>query len=115
LALDEPPTAIVAASDLMAVGAIRAAAERGLSVPGDLSVVGFDDIMLAAHLQPGLTTLRQDKAGLGAAAARALLAMTSSPATEATTDGPADDPTPTTLPVQLVTRGTTAPAPGTGE
>src|SRR3954454_11920003 len=72
---DEPPTAIVAASDLMAVGAIRAAAERGLAVPRDLSVVGFDDILLAAHLQPGLTTLRQDKAGLGAAAARALLAL----------------------------------------
>jgi LacI family transcriptional regulator len=110
LALDEPPTAIVAASDLMAVGAIRAAAERGLSVPGDLSVVGFDDIMLAAHLQPGLTTLRQDKAGLGAAAARALLAMTSSPA-----NGSPEDPAPTTLPVQLVTRGTTAPPARVGE
>src|SRR4051794_34167713 len=109
LALDEPPTAIVAASDLMAVGAIRAAAERGLAVPGDLSVVGFDDIMLAAHLQPGLTTLRQDKAGLGAAAARALMAMTSGTGDES------EKPAPPILPVQLVTRGTPAPPPTTGE
>ena len=48
---------------------------RACSSPRDLSVIGFDDIMLAAHLQPGLTTLRQDKAGLGAAAARAVLAL----------------------------------------
>jgi LacI family transcriptional regulator len=102
LALDEPPTAIAASSDLMAVGALRAAAEAGLAVPRDLSVVGFDDIMLAEHLQPGLTTLRQDKAGLGTAAARALLALVEDQA------GPA---TPVTLPVELIVRGTTAPPP----
>jgi LacI family transcriptional regulator len=101
LALPEPPTAIVAASDLMAVGALRAAADAGLRVPDDLSVVGFDDIMLAAHLQPGLTTLRQDKTGLGIAAARALLERIS---------GTPDDPsTAVTLPIELVVRGTTAP------
>jgi LacI family transcriptional regulator len=106
LALPEPPTAIVAASDLMAVGALRAATEAGLVVPRDLSVIGFDDIMLAAHLQPGLTTLRQDKAGLGTAAARALLALVDGPpAAEAAA------PTPVTLPVELVVRGTTAPSP----
>jgi LacI family transcriptional regulator len=106
LALPEPPTAIVAASDFMAAGALRAAAEAGLSVPGDVSVVGFDDIMLAAHLQPGLTTLRQDKVGLGVAAARALL--------ELVDEGRAADaapPTPVTLPVDLIVRGTTAPPP----
>jgi LacI family transcriptional regulator len=102
LALPEPPTAIVAASDLMAVGALRAAAEAGLSVPRDLSVVGFDDILLAAHLQPGLTTLRQDKTGLGTAAARALMQRI---------DGVEDAPVATTLPVDLVARGTTAPPP----
>ena len=58
---------------MMALGAIRAAAERGLRVPDDLSVVGFDDMQLAAHVQPPLTTLRQDKEGLGAAAGEALL------------------------------------------
>jgi LacI family transcriptional regulator len=100
LALPEPPTAIVAASDLMAVGVLRAAAEAGLRVPDDLSVIGFDDIMLAAHLQPGLTTLRQDKTGLGAEAARALLERIS---------GAPDPPAAVTLPIELVVRGTTAP------
>ncbi|WCB91881.1 Catabolite control protein A [Baekduia alba] len=112
LELDEPPTAIVAASDLMAVGAIRAAAARGLAVPRDLSVVGFDDILLAAHLQPGLTTLRQDKAGLGTAAARALMAMNVD--ADPAADADANPAAPTILPVQLVTRGTTAPPPSAG-
>ncbi|HWT95285.1 MAG TPA: LacI family DNA-binding transcriptional regulator [Solirubrobacteraceae bacterium] len=98
---DERPTAIVAASDLMAVGVLRAAAERGLKVPHDLSVVGFDDIMLAAHLHPGLTTVRQDKAGLGSAAGRAVLHALEH-------DVPAG-PHVTTLDVELVVRGTTAP------
>ncbi len=106
LDLEEPPTAIVAASDLMAVGAIRAAAERDLLAPRDLSVIGFDDIMLAAHLQPGLTTLRQDKAGLGAAAARAVLALAG---TERGDGAGETAPEPTTLPVELVVRGTTTP------
>ena len=75
LALDEPPTAVFAASDMMALGAIRAAADAGLSVPGDISVVGFDDIQLADHMNPPLTTLRQDKAGLGSAAGRVLARM----------------------------------------
>src|SRR6185312_789867 len=52
LALDEPPTAVVCASDMMALGAIRAVAEAGLSVPEDISIVGFDDIQLAGHVQP---------------------------------------------------------------
>ena len=63
----EPPTAVFAASDLMAAGAVRAAQERGSRVPDDLSLVGFDDIQLAALMQPPLTTIRQDKAGLGIA------------------------------------------------
>jgi LacI family transcriptional regulator, galactose operon repressor len=100
LALAERPTAIVAASDLMAVGVMRAAAASGLRVPDDVSVIGFDDIMLAAHIQPGLTTLRQNKAGLGAAAARALLDRISRLA---------DPPSVVTLPVELVERGSTAP------
>ena len=74
LALDEPPTAVVAAADLTALGAIRAADEAGLEVPRDLSVVGFDDIQLAQYLHPPLTTLRQAKLRLGAEAGRALIA-----------------------------------------
>src|SRR5256885_2360470 len=47
LALDEPPTAVFAASDMMAMGAMRAVQAAGLSVPGDIAVVGFDDIDVA--------------------------------------------------------------------
>lgn len=59
LALPEPPTALFAADDAMAIGAMKAAAERGVAVPADLSIVGFDDIKLAAYLHPALTTVHQ--------------------------------------------------------
>jgi LacI family transcriptional regulator len=100
LALRERPTAIFAAADMMAIGAIRAAAEAGLRVPEDVSVVGFDDIQLASHINPPLTTLRQDKLGLGAAAADALVARIAH-----------DNGRPPLhqLPVELVVRGSTAP------
>lgn len=55
----EPPTAIFASSDEMAVGAIYAAKEMGLIVPADLSVAGFDDSILASRIMPALTTLRR--------------------------------------------------------
>lgn len=100
LALDEPPTAVVVQSDLMAVGAIRAAAATGLRVPGDLSVVGFDDMSMAPHMRPALTTVRQDKARLGAEAGGALLRRI---------ERDLDQPSTVTLPVQLVVRGSTAP------
>ena len=99
LALDEPPTAIFAAADMMAIGAIRAAAEAGLRVPEDLSIVGFDDIQLASHFNPPLTTMRQDKLGLGGAAGDALVARVA---------GDPDRPALRTLPVELVVRGSTA-------
>lgn len=57
--------AIVAVSDLVAIGAIRALNRRGLSVPGDVAVVGYDDIDIAAHMHPALTTIRQDTAKAG--------------------------------------------------
>ena len=75
LSLDEPPTAVFAASDMMALGAIRAAGDAGLNVPADVSVIGFDDIQLADHMNPPLTTVRQDKAGLGVAAGSALVRL----------------------------------------
>jgi LacI family transcriptional regulator len=99
LALDEPPTAIFAAADMMAIGAIRAAAEAGLRVPEDLSIVGFDDIQLASHFNPPLTTMRQDKLGLGGAAGDGLVARIA---------GDPDRPALRTLPVELVVRGSTA-------
>ena len=103
LALPERPTAIFAAADLMAIGAIRAAAEAGLRVPDDVSIVGFDDIQLAPHVNPPLTTLRQDKLGLGAAAGEALVARVA---------GETDRPPLRTLPVELVVRGSTGPPAG---
>jgi LacI family transcriptional regulator len=102
VALAEPPTAVVVASDLMALGAIRAVEEACGSVPRDVSIVGFDDLQLAGHVHPPLTTLRQDKAGLGAEAGRALLALI---------DGKEDTPAVMTLPVELVVRGSTTSPP----
>lgn len=67
------PSAIVAASDLMAMGAIKALAQNDLRVPDDVSVVGFDDILFAGMPRVGLTTIRIPKWDLGAAAARILL------------------------------------------
>ncbi len=65
-ALKNPlPTAVVCYNDLTAVGVMAAAKQRGLAVPGDLSVVGFDDIQVAELLTPGLTTVRQPKWELG--------------------------------------------------
>jgi LacI family transcriptional regulator len=79
LALSEPPDAIVAASDMMAVGAILAIQEAGLRVPEDIAVVGYDDSQFAAALWPALTTVRQDALGLGMAAADSVLAMLDNP------------------------------------
>jgi LacI family repressor for deo operon, udp, cdd, tsx, nupC, and nupG len=68
-----PPTAIVFANDVMAIAGLTVATELGFKVPDDLSIVGFDDTELAAHVQPALTSVRSDAAGWGRAAARALL------------------------------------------
>jgi LacI family transcriptional regulator len=87
---------------MMALGVIRAAAEADLTVPGDLSVVGFDDIQLAQHVHPPLTTLAQDKTGLGVQAANALLRQIEG----------ADTAQPVTLAVELIVRGSTAAAAG---
>src|SRR4051812_16186528 len=72
LGLPEPPTAIFAASDVQAIGVLRAAEARGLAVPGDLAVLGFDDVDLAEIV--GLTTIRQPLREGGALAADLLLA-----------------------------------------
>ena len=69
----DPPTAVFACNDLMAIGVRRAAAEIGLQVPEDLSVVGFDDIQLASFTTPSLTTVAQPKAEMGRQAVRLLL------------------------------------------
>jgi DNA-binding LacI/PurR family transcriptional regulator len=69
----EPPTAILAMSDTLAVGALQAAAELGISVPVDLSVVGFDDSPVAAHTAPPLTTVAQPQEEKGRLAAQWLV------------------------------------------
>jgi DNA-binding LacI/PurR family transcriptional regulator len=74
LALPQRPTAVVYANDLMAVAGMSVARSQGLTLPADLSVVGFDDVPLAAHVVPALTTVRQDVEAWGRAAAQALLA-----------------------------------------
>jgi LacI family repressor for deo operon, udp, cdd, tsx, nupC, and nupG len=74
LDLPVPPTAIVYANDLMATAGMAVAASRGLDVPGDLSITGFDDTEVSAHLQPALTTVRTDAYAWGQAAAKRLMA-----------------------------------------
>ncbi|MGW5349677.1 LacI family DNA-binding transcriptional regulator [Streptomyces sp. NPDC004031] len=75
LAADRPPTAVFASSDQMALGVYEAARQRGLRVPDDLSVVGFDDLPQARWSPPPLTTVRQPLAEMGAAAADMLLQL----------------------------------------
>ena len=73
VALDERPTAIFAANDEGAIGFISGLRQHGLDCPTDVSVVGFDDLALAAHVWPPLTTMRQPRAALGRIAAGALI------------------------------------------
>jgi DNA-binding LacI/PurR family transcriptional regulator len=94
------PTALLAMSDAMAIGAMRAARERGLRIPEQLSVVGFDDIDLAAHVDPPLTTVHQPIRDKGATAVRLLLA--------AIAGGAAHRPERVRLAADLVIRASTA-------
>ena len=103
LALPEPPTAVFAAADMMAIGAMRAVQAAGLRVPQDVSVVGFDDIQIAPLVDPPLTTIRQDKLGLGLAAARGLVEQI---------ENPEITPPVLTLPVELVVRASSGATAG---
>ena len=94
-------TAVLAMSDVMALGAIHAAAGRGRTVPHDISVVGFDDIDEAENSRPALTTVHQPIREKGAEAARILLA--------AVDRRDADQPQHRRLETQLITRASTAP------
>jgi len=67
------PTAVLASNDLTAIGAMGAIAERGLRVPQDISVIGFDDIQLSAFTQPPLTTVSLPRGEIAKAAFQALL------------------------------------------
>lgn len=73
LTLDEPPTAIFASNDLMAIGAICAASELKLRIPQDVAIIGCDDIALASFTNPRLTTVAQPKREMGAIAVEMLV------------------------------------------
>jgi len=80
--LPHRPTAVFAASDMMAVGAIKVLREAGLRVPEDVAVVGFDDIPLASMVEPPLTTVRQPIEQLGSMAVELLVSLMENPGEE---------------------------------
>ena len=82
LALKEPPTAIFASNDVMAMGAMDAIRTRGLRVPEDISVIGFDNIPQAALIHPALTTVHQPLEQMGRIATQMLLDMLKNPEKE---------------------------------
>ncbi len=103
LALARPPTAVFTHNDVLAMGALHAIHQAGLSIPKDISLVGYDDIASAAYFSPPLTTVRSPKAEMGALAGRTLLQLV-----QQKSDLPAQT---VTLPVELMIRASTAPPP----
>lgn len=73
LQVSHPPTSVFVANDIAAIGAMQEVIRQGGHIPGDLSIIGFDDIALAAHTQPPLTTIAQPKTLLGQTAVELLL------------------------------------------
>jgi DNA-binding LacI/PurR family transcriptional regulator len=97
LALPEPPTALFAVTDAMAIGALRAARECGVRVPEQLAVVGMDDIEMSAYTDPPLTTVRIAKDAMGRLAAGWLISLI---------EGEATSQAAPAVPAELVVRGT---------
>jgi LacI family transcriptional regulator len=104
LDLPEPPTAVFCYNDMMAIGALRAARERGLGAPEDISIVGFDDITESAFTCPALTTIHQDKFEMGRQGMNLLLSLIQRESAVQDAEG---EP----LDVSLVVRESTGPAP----
>ncbi|MCC7248851.1 MAG: LacI family DNA-binding transcriptional regulator [Lysobacter sp.] len=102
LSLPEPPTAIFAANDDTAAGVLHTAARRGVRVPQDLSVFGFDDLPMARQLWPSLTTVRQASRDMGRIATEQLLLSIRDPLAGGVVQ----------VPYELVFRESTGPAPG---
>ncbi len=98
--LPHRPQAIFAASDTMALGALRALEEAGLRVPTDIALAGFDDMPFSAHLRSPLTTVRQPVLETGMRAAEALFDLL---------ENPAQGPTHLLMPTELVVRESTPP------
>jgi LacI family transcriptional regulator len=94
-----PPTAVVCGNDVLAFGAMLEAQRLGIEVPRELSIVGFDDLELASHVAPGLTTVHVPAEAMWRRAAERVLSMLQG-----------DDPAPDTeIEVSLVVRGSTGP------
>jgi DNA-binding LacI/PurR family transcriptional regulator len=104
LARDPEVTAIFVANDQMALGTLRALHEAGRDIPGEVSVVGFDDVPEAEYYLPPLTTVRQDFGEMGRRSMRLLLDVMASGAEHAAT--------PSTITPELIVRASTAPAAG---
>lgn len=100
--LDDPPTAVFAASDQMALGVYEALRQRGLRVPDDVSVVGFDDLPQARWSSPPLTTVRQPLDDMGRLAVRTLRRLMDSEEIESPR---------VELATELIVRDSTAPSP----
>ncbi|GCE30587.1 LacI family transcriptional regulator [Dictyobacter alpinus] len=98
-------TAIVAGSDLMAIGILRAIHESGLHVPNDISVIGFDDVDLCRYTEPPLTTIRQDRSAMVHGAVQRLIQMIE-------TDDKQEECrlSPIITPTKLIVRASTGPA-----
>jgi LacI family transcriptional regulator len=105
LSSSTPPSAILCSNDLTAIGLLRTAAQAGLSIPGDLSVIGFDDIHLADFVSPPLTTVRMSRAALAEAAVGALRRLAeASPSDDASVNSPEHT---VSVPTQLTVRRST--------
>lgn len=103
LSLSDRPTALFAANDLSAIGAMETAAEMGLKIPTDLSIVGFDNIPESTRTAPPLTTIHQPIQEMGARAIEMLIDLI---------EGNETGEKHIRLPTSLIKRGSTAPAPG---
>jgi DNA-binding LacI/PurR family transcriptional regulator len=104
LRVDPLPTAVMCSNDVTAIGVIRQAYERGISVPQQLSVIGFDDVHLAQFITPPLTTIRMSQSELAQLAFRALLS-------DVERESPSENGTEYVLQTNLVLRSSTAQAP----
>jgi LacI family transcriptional regulator len=108
LSLRERPTAIFAANDVSAIGVYQAARELGLQVPGDLSVIGFDNLREAAQLNPPLTTIDQSLEKMGTIATEMLVELVKG---KSLPINPAEEGNLYKIPTQLVIRDSCAPVP----
>jgi LacI family transcriptional regulator len=99
LELGHPPTAVFATNDNAAIGAIESARDRGLEIPTDLSIIGFDDIAVARRIQPALTTIHQPISTIGQVATRTLITLLDNGSVAS----------PPLAEVELIVRASTAP------